>query len=108
MRRRGPTATYPAHGSRRMNRDTESIPNQTTDIMAILSICFSVGGLILGPLAILGVIFGHLARSRMRNSPEIGGHGLATAGLIVGYVLIGLWVLGVLFLWMILRGLVAA
>lgn len=65
--------------------------------MAILSICFSVGGLIFGPLAILGVVFGHIAKSRMRNSPEIGGGGLATAGLIVGYVLIALWLIGVVF-----------
>lgn len=74
-----------------------STPNRTTDTTAILSICFSVGGLIFGPLAILGIIFGHVAKSKMRQFPEIGGRGLATAGLVVGYLLVAFWLIGFIF-----------
>lgn len=96
------------------------MPNRTTDTTAILSICFPVAGLALGPsvlflgfstfssglwrtmslmtawalpgpLAVLGIALGHVSRSNMRRDPESGGRGLANAGLIVGYVLFGAW-----------------
>jgi hypothetical protein len=49
---------------------------------------FGLGGL-------LAIIAGHIAKSQIRNSQgHVGGNGLATAGLVLGYLNIGLVVLG--------------
>ena len=53
---------------------------------------------IFGPLAILGVIFGHVAKLKMRTFPDIVGSRLATAGLVIGYALILFWPIGFFFL----------
>jgi peptidoglycan biosynthesis protein MviN/MurJ (putative lipid II flippase) len=45
-------------------------------------------------LSVPAVVFGHLARSRIGESGDEGA-GLATAGLVVGYVVLGLSVLAV-------------
>jgi hypothetical protein len=58
----------------------------TSMVLGILSlVCLSVGvGAVLGPPA---VITGHLARRRMKRSPDqYGGRKLALAGLITGYL----------------------
>ena len=63
--------------------------------VAVASLVLGILGLILiGPLgSIPAVICGHLALSRLRKNPEgLGGDGLATAGLIMGYIQIGLMV----------------
>jgi hypothetical protein len=45
--------------------------------------------------AIIAVVAGHMGRNEIRNSNgQIGGSGFATAGLILGYVQLGLLVLG--------------
>jgi len=64
-----------------------------TSTMAIISLIGSLTGIsvlpILGSLA--GIIFGHIAKSEIKKSGgTIGGNGMATAGLIIGYVTIGL------------------
>jgi hypothetical protein len=47
--------------------------------------------------ALLGVIFGFVARSQIKNARGAqGGAGLALAGIIVGFSLIGLFVLAVI------------
>ena len=43
--------------------------------------------LVLGPLAILAIVFGHIARGQVRRTGE-GGHGMATIGLILGYMVL--------------------
>ena len=43
--------------------------------------------------SILGIVFGHLARSQIRKTGD-GGSGLALAGLILGYATLGLAVVG--------------
>jgi hypothetical protein len=55
--------------------------------MAILSL---VMAFVFSPL---GIVFGHIARKQMRQTGEQG-HGLATAGLIIGYIFTTLMVLG--------------
>lgn len=62
-------------------------PSATTNTMAILSLVFAF---IFAPL---GVVFGHMARKQIRERGE-GGEGLATAGLIVGYIFTSMYVLG--------------
>ena len=62
---------------------------------AVASLVLGILGLILiGPLgSIPAVICGHMALARIKKSPEeLGGDGLALAGLILGYVQIGLMV----------------
>jgi hypothetical protein len=69
---------------------------------------FAIAALILGLTggSVLAVIFGHVARSQIRRTKEAGG-GLATAGLVLGYVgvvaavvitLMGNVLVGILFL----------
>ena len=72
-------------------------PQPKTPALAIWSLVLGILGVVLllaciGPLfAIPGVICGHLAYSRIkRSSGALAGEGLALAGLITGYVSIGL------------------
>src|SRR5215475_306012 len=62
-------------------------PVAATNTMAILSLVMSF---VFSPL---GIVFGHIARKQMRQTGEQG-HGLATAGLIIGYIFTALMVLG--------------
>ncbi|MGP5164260.1 DUF4190 domain-containing protein [Arthrobacter rhombi] len=58
---------------------------------------FSILALVLGIFTgILGIIFGHIARSQIRQTGE-GGAGLALSGLIIGYVWVGLFLLRMIF-----------
>jgi hypothetical protein len=60
-------------------------------VLAVLS--FTCGWLI---TAIPAVIFGHIARSKIRKSGgALGGKGIATAGLILGYIALTLGVMGI-------------
>jgi prepilin-type processing-associated H-X9-DG protein len=63
-------------------------PMPTTDGLAIASLVLGVLAFVcLGPVfSIPGVILGHMARSRIRQSGgRIGGGGMAMAGLVLGY-----------------------
>jgi hypothetical protein len=55
--------------------------------MAILALVFAF---VFSPLAI---VFGHMAKKQIRESGE-DGDGLATAGLVLGYIFTGLYVAG--------------
>ncbi len=74
----------------------------TTSGWAIASLICSVLGYIglVGIGSLLGVIFGHIALGEIKNSNgTVGGHGIAVAGLVLGYVaLIGGLVISCLFL----------
>jgi hypothetical protein len=74
-----------------------------TNGFAIASLACSVGTVFVGFTCILGIIFGHIARKQIRQTGQ-GGGGLALAGLIVGYVFVGLGVLFVLVLVAALSG----
>src|SRR5687768_6760453 len=58
-----------------------------TDGLAIASLIFSISSFVVLPLigSIVGVVCGHMARSRLRHSTDEG-HGLALAGVIIGWV----------------------
>lgn len=62
----------------------------TTNAMAVLSLVFAF---IFSPL---GILFGHIAHSQIRQTGEVGS-GLATAGLIISYISVGFWLLAGLF-----------
>ncbi len=70
--------------------------NEKTPGIAITSLVMGILGLTcLGPLgAIPAIICGHIAKSRIKNSAgTLKGDGLALAGLILGYISIGLMVI---------------
>ena len=47
--------------------------------------------------SILAIIFGHIAISQTRRDPNLRGKGMAIAGLVLGYVGVGIFVLAMIF-----------
>lgn len=74
----------------------EPVPSgPRTSTMAIISLIGGITGFTVLPLlgSLAGIIFGHIAKSEIKKSNgTLGGNGMATAGLIIGYVTIGLGV----------------
>jgi dihydroorotate dehydrogenase len=73
-----------------MNRSYSQIPPSQTSTAAIISLITGILGFaqvlpIIGP--IIAVISGHIAKSEIKNSGGVvTGNGMATAGLVLGYV----------------------
>jgi hypothetical protein len=70
-----------------------------TSGMAIAALVMGIVGLTLLPLvgSILALIFGYMARNDIRQRPdEVSGGGLALAGIVMGWIAIGLSVVGLL------------
>jgi hypothetical protein len=78
---------------------TTSTPVVKTEPLAIWSLVLSLLGLFCCGfvLGIGGVVCGHLALSKLQREPQLQGRGLATAGLIIGYLAIVFWVMYVVF-----------
>ncbi|HCS40188.1 MAG: DUF4190 domain-containing protein [Anaerolineaceae bacterium] len=76
-----------------------SIPTQPKDsTMALLSLIFGIGAYFILPFigAIAAIILGHLGKNEIKKSAGmLKGNGMATWGLVLGYVQIGLFVLSV-------------
>lgn len=74
------------------------VPATRTSTMAIISLIAGIAGVVqilpvIGPLA--AIITGHLAKKEIKNSNGmITGNGMATTGLILGYVILGLLACG--------------
>lgn len=79
-----------------------SSSQQETSGLAVASLVlgivgFVIGWFTLGLPSILAVVFGHIARGRIRRAKGgVAGSGMALAGLILGYLLIGFLVVTVL------------
>lgn len=58
-------------------------------MLAIVSLVASCAGLIIPLAYVAGIITGHIALSQIKRTGE-SGRGLALAGVIVGYALLGL------------------
>jgi hypothetical protein len=74
-------------------------PTPATSGLAIASLVLGIGGLTLLPLigSIAAIILGYMARSDIRKRPgEVTGDGLAMAGLVMGWIAVGLSILGLL------------
>lgn len=67
--------------------------------MAVASLVCSLIGLIMCFPALLGIIFGHIALGKAKRG-EAGGQGMAQAGMIIGYVITGLWLIPII-LWFV-------
>ncbi len=54
----------------------------------------AITALVLGILGfgVIAVIFGHIAMGQLKRNPQQEGRGLAIAGLILGYIVVGFWV----------------
>lgn len=71
----------------------------STSGLATASLTFGILGLTLLPTlgSIVAVVFGYMAKSEINSSAgRLEGSGLATAGLVLGYIGLGLALLGVL------------
>ena len=70
-----------------------------TSGLAIASLVLGIGGLTILPLlgSIVALILGYMARREIRDRPtELTGDGLAIAGIVMGWIAVGLAVLGLL------------
>jgi hypothetical protein len=87
-----PAGGYPPQGA------SWGAPRRTNGL-AIASLACACGGIIpflLGIPSVLGIIFGFVARNQIRKSGGVqDGAGLALAGIIVGFSLIGLFILAI-------------
>jgi hypothetical protein len=69
------------------------LPGRKTNGLAIASLVCSLAGFVIGISAPVGAILGHMALRQVRQTGEEG-EGLAKAGIIIGWILTGLIVLG--------------
>ena len=73
-----------------------------TNTMAIVSMISSIiGWFAFGSLCIVGVILGHISLKQLKTSGE-GGRGMALTGLIMGYIGIAGWIVGLIILFVFL------
>ena len=73
-----------------------------TNTMAIVSMISSIiGWFAFGSLCIVGVILGHISLKQLKTSGE-GGRGMALTGLIMGYIGIAGWVIGLIIFFIVL------
>ena len=78
---------------------TEARAGRRTSGPAIASLVLGIVGVTVFPLipSILALVFASRARDEMRADPTVTGEGLATAGVILGWIGVALSVLGLLF-----------
>lgn len=86
-------AAPPAYGSYASQPATQS-----TSTAAIVSLISGILAYVMLPVigAIAAVVAGHMAKNEIRRSNgQVGGNGLATAGLVLGYLHLGLVLLAI-------------
>ena len=73
-----------------------SMPRKTNGLAIASLVCSCAGIFLIGIPAVVGIIFGFVARGQIRRSNGAqGGAGLALAGIIVGFVVVGLLILAI-------------
>ena len=75
-------------------------PPPQTSTNATVALVLGICGFVVCPLicSILAIVFANKAYAEIdRSGGRIGGHGMAQAGLILGWIGVGLCVLGILF-----------
>ncbi|MEG0185997.1 MAG: DUF4190 domain-containing protein [Stenotrophomonas sp.] len=76
-----------------------SVPPRQTSTLAVLSLVLGIAGWTVLPFvaSIVAIVTGHMARGEIRRRPtELEGDGLALTGLILGWLSVGMVVLGIL------------
>lgn len=74
-------------------------PTRQTSTLAIISLIAGILGWTLLPFlgSIGAIITGHMARAEIRREPQrLDGDGFAVAGLILGWLSVVLWIIGIL------------
>ena len=83
-------------------------PQRQQSALAVISLVSGILGVMPFPIlaSVVAIVTGHLARAEIRRAPErFGGDGMAVAGLVLGYVVLGLWLAGGMLLLVFLGGL---
>ena len=86
-----------------------NLPPRQTSALAITSLISGILGWTLLPWlgSIVAIVTGHMARGEIRRAPErFEGDGLALAGLILGYAMLALSLVGIVLLVLFFGGLV--
>ncbi|VXB35269.1 conserved hypothetical protein [Luteimonas sp. 9C] len=86
-----------------------AVPRQSS-AMAIVSLVAGLLGWSLLPVigSVVAIITGHLARAEIRRRPDmLEGDGLAVAGLVLGYLMVAMAILGLLVAILFFGGLLA-
>jgi predicted acyltransferase len=80
-----PSCGSPVPGTVRVSA---TVGTGQTNGRAIASLVCGIGGLVLLPvvLSVLALVFGYQARRELRERPGEGGGGLATAGVVLGWI----------------------
>ena len=76
-----------------------SVAPRQTSTVAVLSLVLGIAGWTVLPFvaSILAIITGHMARAEIRRRPtDLEGDGLALTGLILGWLNVGMVLLGIL------------
>jgi Domain of unknown function (DUF4190) len=69
-------------------KEAAGTAGQRTSRLAIASLVCSLSSLVTCIGWLPGIICGHMAKSRIRRDPSLKGSGLATAGLVIGYLIL--------------------
>ncbi len=69
-------------------KETAGTAAQRTSRLAIASLVCSLSSFITCIGWLPGIICGHMAKSRIHRDPSLKGNGLATAGLVIGYLIL--------------------
>ena len=94
-----PATTAPATGGTAVAVTVVAPPTEPLAILSLVLSLLGMFGFCCTPVVltgIAGVVCGHIALSRIKDRPELQGHGLAVAGLVIGYFAILGWLLWVL------------
>ncbi|QNN47087.1 DUF4190 domain-containing protein [Thermomonas brevis] len=84
-------------------------PIRQTSSLAVISLVFGILGWTLLPFlgSLVAVVCGHMARGEIRRSQgTLEGDGMAVAGLVLGYLVIGLTVLTLAAIFLFFGGLI--
>jgi len=85
--------------------------DRQTSALAIVSLVAGLLGWTVVPLigSIVAIVTGHMARAEIRRRPDaLEGDGLAITGLVLGYAMVGMSIIGVLFVMLVFGGVLAA
>jgi hypothetical protein len=82
---------------RRVEGAPGSKPARPVEGTAVASLCLGIAGFVACPLIchILAIVFGNQARQKIRADPTLDGEAMAKAGIIMGWIGVGLAVLAI-------------
>ena len=84
-----------------------NVPVRQSSTLALVSLIAGILGWTLAPFigSVVAVITGHMARKEIRLNPAMDGDGFAIAGLVLGWIGLTFWILGILLFVLFFGGL---